>query len=720
MPKMQIDQGIDLLFLKANLARIDLLIQRAVRRWQLAGQDPMDTFRGLYLSNAQAEALIARPICQNWGDTVRLESNEEAWFNQKLSEIEAIKEQVSLDAASKKHYLRLSCLIKEFCLDDFETGALLICLAPAFDLRYERLYGFLQDDISRKNPGVGLIIDLLSPSGIEHLDKLAYFSENAPLFGNRLLGKLVFPGSENLPQLSQLLYIDPTVVSWLLGDYQASQDLGAVRLVSTASNGDINYLSDETKHLLGQVKNDNSILVLYGPDQVKKDSTAYSAANLNNNSILEIDLAHKVENNYHLVHRIILAIRDARLTGAIPYLKSFDACEINGEIPLSIQKFILQSPCPVIISSQANWLVNGIARGRRVFGIHFPVPSFKERRNTWIQYSSAVEMAEPIDLSALAGQFSLTTSQIRDAVSSAVDLAGIRCAKPTNADFFAASRALSNLKLSSLAIKLNPCFSWDDIVLPLDQLTLLHEIVSTVRSRSMVLESWGVGKKLASNNGITVLFAGPPGTGKTMAAGIIAAELKLDIYKIDLSTIVSKYIGETEKNLEQIFHEAEASNAILFFDEADALFGKRSEVRDSHDRYANIEISYLLQRMEAYDGITILATNLRSNLDEAFTRRLQFAVDFPFPEDNDRLRIWKTLFPPEVPRQTDLNFEFLASRFRLAGGNIRNIIINAAYLAASDGGMVTMNHILHSTRRELQKMGRLVSEIDLFSNEKFG
>ncbi len=195
-----------------------------------------------------------------------------------------------------------------------------------------------------------------------------------------------------------------------------------------------------------------------------------------------------------------------------------------------------------------------------------------------------------------------------------------------------------------------------------------------------------------------------------MAAEVLAKELGLDLYKIDLSTVVSKYIGETEKNLEKIFHEAASSNAILFFDEADAIFGKRSEVKDAHDRYANIEISYLLQRMEGYDGVTILATNLRANLDEAFTRRLQFAIDFPFPEEVDRLKIWKALFPPDVPRMDNLDFQFLSRRFKLAGGNIRNIIVNAAFQAAADGGVVKMEHLLHGTRREMQKMGRLVEE----------
>jgi SpoVK/Ycf46/Vps4 family AAA+-type ATPase len=264
-----------------------------------------------------------------------------------------------------------------------------------------------------------------------------------------------------------------------------------------------------------------------------------------------------------------------------------------------------------------------------------------------------------------------------------------------------------------LAKKIKPRYDWDDMVLSEDQKAMLRELVGTVRGRPKVLEEWKVGQKLASSAGVTALFAGPPGTGKTMAAEVIAGELGLDLYKIDLSTVVSKYIGETEKNLEKIFQEAESSNAILFFDEADSLFGKRSEVRDSHDRYANIEISYLLQRMEAYDGVTILATNLGANLDEAFTRRLSFSINFPFPEEEERLRIWQSLFPPSLPRAGDLDLPLMARRFKMAGGNIRNVIVSAAYLAAADGGTLTMQHLLHGTRRELQKMGRLVNEKDM-------
>ena len=247
-------------------------------------------------------------------------------------------------------------------------------------------------------------------------------------------------------------------------------------------------------------------------------------------------------------------------------------------------------------------------------------------------------------------------------------------------------------------------------MLPSDTLAQLREMVATVRCRPQVYDHWGFGEKLALGKGLNALFAGESGTGKTMAADIMAGAIGLDLYKIDLSTVVSKYIGETEKNLDRIFNEAATSNAILFFDEADAIFGKRSEVKDSHDRYANIEISYLLQRMEAYDGIVILATNLRANLDDAFTRRLHFAVDFPFPEADDRERIWRLTAPPDLPLAPDVDFRLLAERFRIAGGNIRNIVLAAAFLAADQGQPVGMAHLLHAARREYQKLGRLLDE----------
>ena len=247
-------------------------------------------------------------------------------------------------------------------------------------------------------------------------------------------------------------------------------------------------------------------------------------------------------------------------------------------------------------------------------------------------------------------------------------------------------------------------------MLPTDSKAQLKEIGSYFSNMSLVYEEWGFQSKTSLGKGLNALFVGQSGTGKTMAADIISGELGLDLYKIDLSGIVSKYIGETEKNLDRIFQEARDSNTILFFDEADALFGKRSEVKDSHDRYANIEISYLLQKMEEYQGIVILATNFRKNMDDAFVRRMHFVVEFPFPEEDDRLEIWRRVFPEKAPLDDSFDIGFLARQFKIAGGNIKNVAVTSAFLAAQESNTIEMKHAVLATKREYQKMGKLMVE----------
>ena len=263
-----------------------------------------------------------------------------------------------------------------------------------------------------------------------------------------------------------------------------------------------------------------------------------------------------------------------------------------------------------------------------------------------------------------------------------------------------------------MAQKINLRRTLKDIVLPPDPQKQLQEICNQVRYRHIVQGEWGFDRKLSLGKGLNVLFYGPPGTGKTMAAEAIANELQLDLYKIDLSQVVSKYIGETEKNLGRIFDAAENANVVLLFDEADAILGKRSEVKDAHDRYANLEVAYLLQKMEEYEGISILTTNLRQNLDQAFTRRIRFMVEFPFPKAEHRLEIWQSMWTKETPLSVDIDFDRIAQKFELAGGSIRNIALAAAFLAASNGQEVTKNHLLKATRREFQKMGQLINELE--------
>jgi len=723
--RVRTETDLSLLHLQAELARIDVLLHREVQRWQQAGQDPADAFRGLYVSDDQADALLARPFGTSWGHSGVLDPAEAPAFAEAEAKAALQAQALAETARCQGHTVRLEHLATVFGLSPFEVDALLICLAPTLDLRYERLYGYLQDDVTRKRPTVNLVLDLLCDPGAERLRKLSCFAGDAPLLKYHLLERLSGPDSPSL--LSQTLRPDEAVVAWLLGDYQPHADLSTHATLSSPLENEADaVLVAEMRPRLEQavvkwlVMNpiQRPIAAFHGPDQATQHAAARLLAARMGRPLLIVDLAAVVEEGIPGLRAVRLALRDARLTSAIPCLTGWNVCLVNGAPPTELLAELCAHPDLVIVAGWAPWRPEGIERDRNLLWLEFPIPRYPQRCALWTHFldrqtSEVSETSEVLDVTAPAGQFLLTAGQIRDAVASARDMATRRGGPLQNEDLLAAARAHSNPSLAGLARKIMPRYDWQDIVLPDDQLALLREIIATVRGRPQVLEAWGVGQKLASSAGVTVLFTGPPGTGKTMAAEISAGELGMDLYKIDLSTVVSKYIGETEKNLERIFSEAQTSNAILFFDEADALFGKRSEVRDSHDRYANIEISYLLQRMEAYDGVTILATNLRANLDEAFTRRLQFAVDFPFPEEADRLRIWQTLFPPDVPHSSELDFDLLAQRFKLAGGSIRNIIVSAAYLASADGGQVTMEHLLHGTRRELQKIGRLIGEEDL-------
>jgi hypothetical protein len=722
-----------LLHLQAELARLDARLRREVQRWQLAGQDPHDAFRGLRTSDEEALALLDRPFAASWGQTVSLGAAAEAFSAQEAA-AERQASALAAQAAAAGQPVRLQQLVEAFGLDRFALDAFLVCLAPTLDLRYERLYGYLQDDVTRRRPTVNLILDLLCDPGPQRLARLEAFADDAPLLAHDLLERVAEPGAQLPPLLAQAFAADDGIVAWLLGRYQPHAALGRyARLLPPYAAADDALLAGEAGRGLAplvapapragedRVPGSPPVIVLYGPDHTAQQAALRGLGAAAGRPLLMVSLAALVGPDRPALRVVRAALRDARLTGAVPCLCDWDVClSTDGASLPALLAEVLHYPDLLALSGQAAWQPRGLDRERRLVWVEFPLPAFDHRLTLWdlfvrrrLGLPPGASLPAALDLPDLAGQFMLSAAQIGEAVAAAADHAAQRGAPLDRQDLFLAARSYSNPSLATLAHKIEARYAWDDLVLPADQLSQLREIIATVRGRPLVLEAWGVGRKLASSAGVTVLFAGPPGTGKTMAAEVIAGELGLELYKIDLSTVVNKYIGETEKNLSRIFDEAATSNAILFFDEADAVFGKRSEVKDAHDRYANIEVSYLLQRMETYDGVTILATNLRANLDDAFTRRLQFAVDFPFPDEAYRLRIWQALFPPGVPRAAELDFPLLARRFKLAGGNIRNIIVSAAYLAAADGGQVTMAHLLHGARRELQKMGRLLKEKEL-------
>ncbi len=609
-------------------------------------------------------------------------------------------------------------------LTRFELDAILICLAPALDLRYERLYGFLHDDLTRRRATVSLILELLTPTGPGRLAALSRFGDGMTLFRDRLVEPVAEPGILHPVLLNTALAPDPSLVTWLLGDYRPGPALADwVSWTPDPQAAQQRFLPSQMDALLA-ASDEDALLAMVGKDGAAQRAAVESFAALLGAPLLLLDAAAARRAGVEVDSLLRLFLRDARLTGAVAAIVGWQALLEEGAPPAPLFELLCDHPGPVVVGSDEAWLPHAATRERRLRWISFPAPEFAQRRaylahlidalppeSTGAELSSAeLSGGEPLDVTGVAGRFVLTTGQMNDLVASALDAAAQAVRPLSSDDLFAAARSHSSPRLSALARKLSLRYEWADLVLPDDQITRLHELVQMVQGRAQVLDEWGLARKLAPSYGVTALFAGAPGTGKTMAAEVMARALGLDVYKIDLSSMVSKYIGETEKNLEKLFAEAENSNAILFFDEADAIFGKRSEVKDAHDRYANIETSYLLQRMEAYDGVTILATNLRANLDEAFTRRLHGVIDFPFPDMAQRLRIWKALFPAGVPAAPDIDLETMARRFKFAGGSIRNVLVAASYFAAAEQAPLGMTHLLHATRREMQKLGRLADE----------
>ena len=687
------------------LAYADLRVRWGVARARAAGLQPTDEFRGLYISDEQVDALLESDFSRTFG-LHNLNGHAAEW-------------QTALENARQsafEHDSRIARLQRSFRLTAPETDALLLALLPEFDRRYESLYAYLQDDVTQKQPSIDLILNLLTDSPLEKNRLREMFRPKSPLLHTQLL-TLRNPSNKNTAHLSKIAQPAPSVVSHLLGgDPIDPTQTAAITLQTIDRAPPLHINSDRLLNALPK-RPLFSFIGTYGAGMVP--AAARVACEINA-PLLTVDLTTRPGDELTLT---LNAKRDAQLAGAVFHLTGWDQVLTDGRPPKPLLTELLDFDGIVIVSGSAEWQASADRPNRPIFTVRFEIPDFDVRHSAWQQ-----ELADT-DLPAarVASHFKFTPGQIRDAAATARDLAAWEDAPLNQSHLLAAGRAHSNQKLSELATKITPRYRWEDIILPDDIHAILRELVNTVEYKAKVYEEWGFGRKIALGKGTNALFAGESGTGKTMAADIIANELGLDLYKIDLSTVISKYIGETEKNLGKIFHEAETSNAVLFFDEADALFGKRSEVKDSHDRHANVEVGYLLQRMEAFEGVVILATNLRANLDDAFTRRLHFIIEFPFPDPADRERIWRVNIPKQTPIAEDIDFTLLANRYRLAGGSIRNIILAAAFLAAHDKTLqrgrlhdgITMDHMLHAVRREYQKRGRLIDET-LFTNPTNG
>ncbi|MFZ3382990.1 MAG: ATP-binding protein [Candidatus Methanoperedens sp.] len=583
---------------------------------------------------------------------------------------------------------RLQDIKELFDLCNFEVDAFLICLIPELDTRHEKVYSYLQNDVTKKRPTVDLVINLLCNSMDEKLSARKYFSPTSSLIKNHLVYLTVDEPDRQTPLLSKNIKVDERIINYLIGENEFDPRIRKFSYLIEPKKSFNDIIEENNRiSLIELTKRITSIKVpmffFHGAYGTGKKMMAEAICNELETSLLVVD--SKILLKGDPFETINIIFREALLQNSTLYLEGLDAilekdAEVNaGGLIQELDDFKNW----VFLSGDLPWMPAGILKNHIFIDHVFPLPSFELRKRLWKSFLEG--MNQDIDIEALSSKFSFSAGQIRDAIFTARNIAMVKTGNSylSMGNLYQGCKAQSNKNLSSFAKNIPPRYTWKDIILPKDLNDHLREVSGHIKNRGKVYTDWGFDAKLSLGKGLNVLFSGPSGAGKTMAAEIIANEASLDLYKVDLSAVVSKYIGETEKLLKKIFIEAETSNSVLFFDEADALFGKRSEVKDSHDRYANIEINYLLQKMEEHEGIVILASNFKSNIDEAFLRRMHFAIEFTFPDEDLREKIWRNIFPKETPISNDVDYRFL-SRFKITGGNIKNIALNAAFLAAAD------------------------------------
>jgi len=677
---------VSLAYLLARLEIVEHRVRAAVDRRRADDPDPTDRFRGLYISDAQVDGLLAGPPGP-W-----LPEPAGAAAAERLAGLEGDADAAEAAGAD----LRLRRLARAFGLEPFDVELLLIALAPDLDPRFERLYGYLHDDVSRRRASAGLALELCSTSVSPGAG--AGRARLGPL-GPLVAGGLLVVEDPDRPLLTRSLRVPDRVAAHLLGDDAVDPAIRGLLADSVPTEiGDVELLARAIE---------SGVPLVYVRERpgASGHSLARSAMDRLGRSVVELDLTRLGPGDEPRAIAAATA-REAGLRGAGIVVGPIEPLAEQGAA--AVRAFAEARAGTILIGTRGwdpNW-----AREAPLL-LDAPVASVPERHQLWL---SSLNGDAPVnfDPALVTVAFRLGPEQIKRAAQAARRAATAAARPMTVADVSSGARAQNAAGLERLARRIEPAVGWSDLVLPPVVEGQLRELTARARHRDRVVDDWGMGQRGSRARGITGLFAGDSGTGKTMSAEVVARDLDFDLYVIDLSTVVDKYIGETEKNLDRIFTEADRVNGVLLFDEADALFGKRSEVKDARDRYANVEVAYLLQRMESFDGVAILTTNLRTNVDDAFTRRLDAIVDFPMPEEDDRRRLWQANLPASVPKGDGIDIDFLARRFKVSGGNIRNICVTAAYLAAAADRPLSMADLIRGTEREYRKLGRLTVEAE--------
>ncbi|MFJ3432910.1 ATP-binding protein [Streptomyces cyaneofuscatus] len=693
--------GTDVEVLWERLGRVEQRVRHAVAARRATDPEPDDPYRGQYLSPDAVERI--------------LESRD------------AFAPVPSYGAEPPSYVTepdsRLAGLARSFGLVELDVELLLVAMAPDIDARFERLYGYLNDDLTRRRPAIGLALELcgLPAAGSGRFR----FQPSAPL----VAGGLLEIGDSERPLLSRTLRVPDRVTAHLLGDDEPDGRLrGLVRVPAPGSATRNDRVHDGSTrdddrpeaHRIAAALATGSGLVHLLDRGGDPSGLAVEALTAAGRRPLVVDIAALAAAGDRAAELVRTLAAEARLAHGGVVLGPLEV--LAPERPEGAR--LLASLCtavsgtPLIAYGKKNWDPLWTRDSPVPVAVLPPGPAGAARR--WRQaladaarlvgLPDAQGPADDDRLIEATASYRLDSDQLRKAATVASRLA-VQEQRPVHPDDLrTAVRAQNGAGLERLARRIEPAVGWGDLVLPPGTRTQLTELALRARHREQVLGQWGMRPGGGRGRGVIALFAGESGTGKTMSAEVVARELGMELYVVDLSTVVDKYIGETEKNLERIFVEASDVNGILLFDEADAIFGKRSQVKDAHDKHANVESAYLLQRMESFDGIAVLTTNLRANLDEAFTRRLDVIAEFPIPDAEQRLALWDRCLGTSIPRDPALDLEFCAARFELAGGSIRACAVTAAYLAAESRAPLTMDQLVTAVLQEYRKLGRLVLE----------
>jgi SpoVK/Ycf46/Vps4 family AAA+-type ATPase len=669
------------------LARLDRMLERATTAADAAAATAaVEPYRGLYITSEDVKRLVRRSP----GEPLLAGAEADAG--------------VAMPAGSRFPWLQ-----QMFGLEAIDVDIVLIALAPEIDLRYERLFAYLHDDVTRRRPSVDLALNLLCASREAKIVARGRFAPDAPLLRHKLLQLLPDVAGPAPTLLAHVLKLDDAIVRFLLGQGGLDGRLQSIaRLETDVAAGVAHAGPADAAMTRAMAAGSLPHFYLEGVASGEKAAAAGRLAARLRSPLIALDLGRALSIGGDSDAVLDIVFREAQLRKAVVFLDDMDALVAAERSAFAqVLERRLQESSGVVVAAGERPCSS---RFKTMTSVPIEEAGFHERQAAWS--AALAEQGLPAEgghVDELAARYRLSDIQISNAVSDTVRQAALMGTRPAPADLARAARLQVRRDPGTLARKISPFYTWSDLVLPDDQIAQLEELCRQARHRHVVYGDWGFDRKLSLGKGLSALFSGPPGTGKTMAVEVIANDLGLDLFKIDLSQVVSKYIGETEKNMDRLFTEARAGNAILFFDECDALFGKRTTVQDAHDRYANIEIAYLLQKLDEHDGLSILASNLRQNLDAAFTRRLTFIIEFPFPDDDSRRRIWHSIWPAQVPRSKDLDLEFMATQFKLPGGAVKNIAVAAAFLAAEARSELTTEHLLWATRRELEKSGRRVA-----------